>query len=63
MIKELMIGLCFGALVFGLVACCASYPVVEYSWETQECVRVINVNGDIGSCERVPERFVHVWVG
>ena len=35
-------------------------PVVEWSWTTGECVRVLPP--EAGCCDQLPERYERVWV-
>lgn len=37
----------------------ASTPVVQFSWSTQECVKVVFGKGD---CTNLPEKFTREWV-
>lgn len=36
-------------------------PDVIFSWETKQCVKVINADGTDGDCNHLPERYNHVW--
>lgn len=37
-------------------------PTVQTSFETKQCVRVINSDGTDGRCDRLPERYHNQWV-
>jgi len=39
-----------------------SMPDVYFSYETNECVKVINYTDTIFACETLPSKFNHVWV-
>ena len=40
-----------------------SIPDVQFSYSTNECVKVLNyVDGENYSCENMPTKFNHVWV-
>ena len=47
-------------LIFGLIWLAFSIPVVEWSWTTLECVRVIPP--EAGTCDDLPKRYERVWV-
>ena len=51
----LWIGLCLWVLWMALAV-----PVVEWSWTTGECVRVLPP--EAGRCDQLPERYERVWV-
>lgn len=60
-----------GGVVFAIVCGLCAYavldamslPDVHFSYETDECVRVLNyVESDQYSCENLPNKFNHVWV-
>lgn len=36
-------------------------PDVIFSWETKQCVKVINADGSAGDCNNLPERYTHIW--
>ena len=38
-----------------------SLPDVVVSYETNQCVEVINYADTTGSCENMPSKFNHVW--
>lgn len=55
-------GVMFAALDYALMI-----PDVEVSYETRDCVNVVNYGsvlfGDTNySCENMPTKFTHVWV-
>ena len=37
-----------------------SVPIVEWSWTTGECVRVIPP--EAGTCDQLPKRYEKAWV-
>lgn len=38
-------------------------PDVHFSVTTEQCVKVLNyAEGDMYSCDNMPERYNHVWV-
>lgn len=37
-------------------------PTVYKSYQTQECVRVEQMDGTPGDCSNLPDRYHHVWV-
>ena len=49
--------------MFGVVLNKAmALPDVHFSYETGNCVKVVNYNQDDNySCENLPTRFYHVW--
>ena len=47
-------------LWFLIIWIAESIPVVEWSWTTQECVRVFPP--EAGTCDLLPERYEKVWV-
>lgn len=62
LIAGLFIGLFTGVFTYVILTAMA-LPDVWFSYETNECVQVINYNeGDNYSCENLPKRFYHVWV-
>ena len=48
------------AMFFLLAWMALSVPVVEWSWTTGQCVRVIPP--DAGTCNRLPGHYARVWV-
>ena len=36
-------------------------PDVIFSWETKQCVKVINADGSAGDCAHLPEKYTHIW--
>lgn len=34
---------------------------VIFSYSTKECVKVINADGSIGDCSKLPENYVFTW--
>lgn len=55
------------ALVLGLgarsvIRSIADQPDVYTSYLTRECVRVENVDGTAGDCNKLPERYNNIWV-
>ena len=59
-------GLAIGLLTFGFtyaMLSAAALPDVWFSYETQECVKVLNYEEDDHyTCENMPPRYYHVWV-
>lgn len=37
-------------------------PDVHVSYDSRECVRVVNYTDEQFSCENLPAKFNHVWV-
>lgn len=60
-IDTVLVVLLGGTVVWGLVWLWASTPVVYESYSTGECVRVLSPDPE-DSCERLPDRYEHVWV-
>ena len=61
--KTLIAGALVAALfsiLFLLAWMALSVPLVEWSWSTQECVRVIPP--EAGACDQLPTRYERVWV-
>ena len=36
-------------------------PEVIFSYSTKECVKVINADGTLGDCSKLPENYVFTW--
>lgn len=36
-------------------------PEVIFSYTTKECVKVINANGTLGDCSKLPENYIFTW--
>ena len=36
-------------------------PEVIFSYSTKECVKVINADGTLGNCSKLPENYVFTW--
>lgn len=34
---------------------------VIFSYSTKECVKVINADGTLGDCSKLPENYVFTW--
>ena len=34
---------------------------VIFSYSTKECVKVINADGTLGDCSKLPENYVFIW--
>lgn len=49
-------------LFWGIVYLILETPDVEFSWSTKQCVQVIYGDGTIGTCDKMPSRYNHVWV-
>jgi len=50
-------------VLFSLLDKAFSIPDVQFSYSTNECVKVLNyVEGENYSCENLPRKFNHVWV-
>ncbi len=49
-----------GSAVFVVLGDALSLPVVEYSYSSGECVRVIGPT--LYTCDNLPRRYQHVWV-
>ena len=55
-------GICIAGL-FAVIDSALSLPDVQFSYSTNECVKVLNyVEGKNYSCEMLPSKFNHVWV-
>ena len=48
------------ALFYLVIWIATSVTIVEWSWTTQECVRVIPP--EAGSCDQLPDRYERRWV-
>ena len=52
-----------GALGTSAIISAISIPDVQFSYSTNECVKVLNyVEGDMYSCENLPAKFNNIWV-
>lgn len=55
-----------GAAIIGAfsyaVATIADMPDVYVSYETNQCVEVVNYSDSNYTCENLPKRFNHIWV-
>ena len=58
--KELIAGALLAALFLLMIWMALSIPVVEWSWSTKECVRVIP--HEAGTCDQLPKRYEKAWV-
>lgn len=36
-------------------------PDVIFSYSTKQCVKVINADGSEGSCDKLPNKYNHIW--
>ena len=36
-------------------------PEVIFSYSTKECVKVINADGTLGDCSKLPENYIFTW--
>lgn len=36
-------------------------PEVIFSYTTKECVKVINADGSVGDCSKLPENYIFTW--
>ena len=36
-------------------------PEVIFSYTTKKCVKVINGDGSVGDCSKLPENYVFTW--
>ncbi len=34
---------------------------VIFSYSTKECVKVINADGSVGDCSKLPENYIFTW--
>lgn len=34
---------------------------VIFSYTTKKCVKVINANGSLGDCSKLPKNYVFIW--
>ena len=34
---------------------------VIFSYTTKKCVKVINANGTLGNCSKLPENYIFTW--
>ena len=60
LLKELVAVVLLAALVLFLIWLANRVPVVDWSWATKECVRV--VPSEAGTCDQLPKRYESVWV-
>jgi hypothetical protein len=51
----------FAGLGYAMVTA-AGMPDVHFSYETNQCVEVVNYADTNYSCENYPSKFNHVWV-
>ena len=55
-------GICI-AILLAIVDSALSLPDVQFSYKTNECVKVLNyVEDENFSCENLPSKFNHVWI-
>ena len=54
-------GTMLAGLAYGMNSA-LSAPDVHFSYETNECVTVVNYTDEIFSCDNLPSKFNHVWV-
>ena len=38
-----------------------SQPEVIFSYTTKKCVKVINADGTLGDCSKLPENYIFTW--
>lgn len=36
-------------------------PEVIFSYTTKECVKVINADGSLGDCSKLPDNYIFTW--
>ena len=36
-------------------------PEVIFSYTTKKCVKVINADGSLGNCSKLPENYIFTW--
>lgn len=36
-------------------------PEVIFSYTTKQCVKVINADGTLGDCSKLPENYIFTW--
>ena len=36
-------------------------PEVIFSYSTKECVKVINADGTLGDCSKLPDNYIFTW--
>lgn len=36
-------------------------PEVIFSYTTKECVKVINADGTLGDCSKLPDNYIFTW--
>ena len=36
-------------------------PEVIFSYTTKKCVKVINADGTLGDCSKLPENYIFTW--
>lgn len=65
MIRQIAPTVAFSAIVAGLIIYAllqfTGTPDVIFSWETKQCVKVINADGSVGDCAHLPEKYTHIW--
>ena len=58
---NLILGFTVGVLGMVLAIQWADQPIVQVSYKSNECVKVIS-NDPSHSCENLPRKYVHEWV-
>lgn len=48
-------------LLLVLVLHFTDQPEVVVSWETKQCLRVINIDGTEGDCNHLPDKYELIW--
>lgn len=62
--KENIALVVLAVIVIGFIAVvfkATDIPDVIFSWETKQCVKVINADGSAGDCNNLPDRYTHIW--
>ena len=60
-ILDVLAALILPALIAGAFFHYTSLPDVVFSHETGKCKKVINADGSLGSCDRLPKKYHHYW--
>lgn len=56
----ILIGTAVCVLLIASILYALSIPVVQFSWETRDCVAVLY--SDVHTCENLPTRYEREWV-
>lgn len=59
--KIILLTLAAGAIVFAAVSYYCNLPIVQESYSSQTCVKVIDPENRY-SCDNLPRKYIHEWV-